>query len=267
MAEIAARQHGVVVLWQLAAAGLERGAVAHRVAQGRLIPIHRGVYLLGPLKAQFTDAMAAVLACGDGAVLSHHAAAALYGLRPAQATPGDIDVTVPARNARTRPGIHVHRVRWLAPTEVTRHEGIPVTTPHRTLLDLATMLAPSELTRALEQAQVHGLMDPSLNEQFERHLGARALKAASQPEPALTRSEAETRVLQLIRAARLPHPSVNARVSGYEVDFLWAPPPGRRGRRLRLPLHPSRVRTRPPPRRGPPVTWLPRAARDLASSD
>lgn len=107
---------------------------------------------------------------------------------------------------------------------VTRRESIPVTTPERTLLDLATVLEPSELGRAMEQAQVlHGLMNLPLNAQFARHRGAKALNAAHHAEPAFTRSEAERHVLTLIRAARLPHPSVNARLDGYEVDFLWKP--------------------------------------------
>jgi very-short-patch-repair endonuclease len=221
VAALAAQQHGVVASRQLAAAALGRRAVAHRVAQGRLTRLHRGVYLLGPLKAQLTDAMAAVLACGDGAVLSHHAAAALHGFRAA--TPGPIDVTVPARNARARPGIRVHRVRQLAPAEVTRRQGIPVTTPERTLLDLAAVLPQKDLERTLQEAEVQRLLSLPLDEQYACRRGAKALRAAARKHdgPALTRSEAEARVLALVEAARLPRPAANARLHRYEVDLLW----------------------------------------------
>ncbi|MDP9293551.1 MAG: DUF559 domain-containing protein [Actinomycetota bacterium] len=185
--------------------------------------LHRGVYLVGPLKAPFTDAMAAVLACGDGAVLSHHAAAALYGLRPT--LPAEVDVTVAGRQARHRPGIRVHRTRRLPTGEVTRRQGIPVTTPERTLRDLAAVLPPKDLKRALEQAEVQRLLTLPLDEQFTRHRGAKALRAVAtrHDAPALTRSEAEIRVLALVEAARLPRPAGNVRLHGYEVDLLWRP--------------------------------------------
>lgn len=221
VAALAARQHGVVATSQLAVEGISRRAIARRVERGHLRRLHRGVYLLGPLKAQFTDAMAAVLACGPGAVLSYHQAGVLWGIRPPDGSP--VDVTVPGRNVRARAGIRIHRVRELSPAEATGRHGLPVTTAERTLLDLATVLAPGELTRTVEQAQIHGLMTSALNEQLaRRHPGARALEAAHQPEPAFTRSEAEHRVLALIRKARLPHPSVNTKVHGYEVDLLWS---------------------------------------------
>lgn len=219
----AVRQHGVVTSRQLAEAGLSAEAVAHRVALGWLVRVHRGVYVVGPLRAPHTSAMAAVLACGDGALLSHRPAAILWALCP----PGAIapEVTVVGRDSRSRDGILVHRVHHLHRADARRREGIPVTSPARTLLDLAAIASGKELDRAIEEAQIRRLVtEHSLNEQFERHprhRGTRALRQAIRPEPSFTRSEAERRLLELIRAARLPAPKVNIRVAGHEVDVLW----------------------------------------------
>jgi very-short-patch-repair endonuclease len=134
-------------------------------------------------------------------------------------------VTVTARDARGPAEIEVHRVTDLHPTDRTEHQRIPVTSPARTLLDLATQVSAKHLSRATDEARVHRLVtDLSLSEQFQRyphHRGAAALKHALQTEPALTRSEAERQFLELIRAARLPEPEVNAQLGPYEVDFLW----------------------------------------------
>jgi very-short-patch-repair endonuclease len=129
-------------------------------------------------------------------------------------------VSVP-RKLRGRPGIRVHRTT-IHPADATVKEGLPVTSPARTLLDLA---ATDDPTRALNEAHVLRLVtDLSLNEQFSRyprHRGTQALRQAIQPEPKLTRSEAERRALELIRRARLPQPETNVRLKGHEVDLLW----------------------------------------------
>ena len=221
IALLAARQHGVVTTADLLAAGLGRGAIARRVADGRLRPRHRGVYLVGVIKDGWTDAMAAALACGPGAAVSHHAAAALWGFRPAWHGPIDVTTT---RQLRHRRGIRVHRTRC---PETTSRNGVPTTTPARTLLDLAADLDPSALARAIEEARLLRLTSPaeltSLNARSSGHHGARAFKRAVNQghEPSLTRSEAERRFLDLVRAARLPAPEANVRIAGYEVDFLW----------------------------------------------
>jgi len=170
--------------------------------------------------------MAAVLACGSNAVLSHRNAAVLWGLLPitAAATP---EVSVPARNPGLKPGIVIHRVVALDPRDVTKLERIPITRPARTLVDLAALLDRRELERALAEAYA--------KRRFTRAaLGAVLNRAANAPgtaalrralatdlAPALTRSEAEERLLGLIRKAGLPSPEVNARLERYEVDFLW----------------------------------------------
>jgi very-short-patch-repair endonuclease len=221
----AARQHAVVTGDDLAAAGLGRGAIARRLAEGRLRRIHFGVYLVGPAPLPRTRDMAAVLACGRTAVLSHRSAAALWGIRPPWN--GPVDVTASAGHPRGDAGIRVHRVRTLDKTDITRRQGVPVTAPARTLLDLAGVLHPRDLARALEEAEVRRLVTrrqlAALLARSRGRAGAAALREALRQydEPALTRSEAEARMLDLIRAARLPPPCTNARVGRHEVDFLW----------------------------------------------
>jgi very-short-patch-repair endonuclease len=208
---------------QLAEAGLSRHAIAHRLGTGWLRRMHRGVYLVGPLETQHSRAMAATLAVGEEALLSHYAAAVLWGLRPARE--GPIDVTVPGRETRHRNGIRTHTVTHLHRTDATRKDGILVTSPARTLLDLAATATQRDLDRATEEAQVQRRVSThSLNEQFSRyptHRGTAALRKAVRTDPALTRSEAERRALELIRAARLPPPETNTRINGYEVDLVW----------------------------------------------
>jgi very-short-patch-repair endonuclease len=220
---LARRQHAAVAARQLVAAGVSRDVVRHRVSTGWLVRRYRGIYLVGPLRTERTEPMAGVLALGDAALLSHSPAAVLWGLRPP--APGPMEVTVVGRDARGPDGIRVHRVDDLHPADRIARERIPVTSPARTLLDLAAQVSAKELTRAADEARVHRLVtDHSLNEQFQRyphHRGTAALRNAIQTEPALTRSEAERRFLELVRAAGLPEPETNARVGRYEVDFLW----------------------------------------------
>ena len=220
---VARRQHGVIGSAQLTVAGLSGDAIAHRVAKGWLRRRHRGVYLVGPLETPFSDAMAAVLAYGDGALLSHYPAAVLWGMRPPPAP--DPHITVAGRDVRSRDGIRAHSVGYLHPSDATHHHDIPTTSPARTLLDLAASAPRGELDRATDEGRVHRLVtDRSLDEQFSRyptHRGTAALREAIRKDPALTRSEAERRLLELIRAARLPEPEVNVQIGGYEVDFVW----------------------------------------------
>jgi len=140
IAALAARQHGVVAARQLKALGLARQTIADRVATGRLHRVHRGVYAVGhPVLGGHGRWMAAVLACGPRAALSHASAGALWGVRPNAARRPDVSVP---RSGGERPGLRVHRARSLSPDEVTTHRGIPVTTPARTVLDLARPRTP-----------------------------------------------------------------------------------------------------------------------------
>jgi very-short-patch-repair endonuclease len=228
IAELAGRQHGVVALDQLEALRLSPSGVRSRVARGLLHRIHYGVYAVGhPLLSAKGRWMAAVLACGAGAALSHRSAAALQGLL---AVGSRLEVSSPGRSGRSRPGIEVHSGATLAPSDVAVVDGIRCTTVPRTLLDLAEVVPPAVLARACEQAELLRLLDARAAEDILRRgrgrAGARALRAALaawRPHTALTRRELERRFLELCRSARLAPPSVNTWVPecALEVDFLW----------------------------------------------
>jgi predicted transcriptional regulator of viral defense system len=144
---LAARQHGVVTVAQLVALGFGAGAIKYRGRVGRLHLLHRGVYAVGHRPpSPLATAMAAVLACGPDAALSHRSAAALWRIVPRWPTPPE--VTTPTKHRH--PGIRIHRSTQ---ADTTTHYGIPVTTPLRTLVDLADVLNPNQLTRALNEAQ------------------------------------------------------------------------------------------------------------------
>jgi very-short-patch-repair endonuclease len=218
---VAAQQHGVVTSRQLAALGVGRGAVAHRMRRGLLHAIHRGVYLWGTPDARLlARAHAAVLVCGADASLTHDASAALQGFRPPPR--GPLDVTVPDRRVRVR-GICTHQSPIPA-RERRVVQGIPVSSPARALLEIAPTLTPRELADAVEQAQVKRLVTKrDITATIERagsRAGVRALRAVVE-EPAFTRSWAERRVVALMRAARLPRPQFNVYAEGFEVDALW----------------------------------------------
>jgi len=227
LAAIATSQRGLVTRDQLLTLGLGRGAIAHRVSGGRLHRLHRGVYLVGHAAVPvLASELAAVLACSPDALLSHRSAAWLWRL--ARRPDGEIDVTVVGRNGGRRPGVRVHETRALEPFERAEREGIPVTTPARTLLDLAEMVSLRELERALDEARIRRLVRRSqLTGVLDRRRGRNGAAALSalldrEGDPTLTRSEAEERMLALVRAARLPPPQVNSRAGGHEVDLLWA---------------------------------------------
>jgi very-short-patch-repair endonuclease len=197
---LAARQNGVVTTAQLLDAGVGRRAIARRVESGWLVPLHRGVYQAGPTTGRYAREMAAVLACGDGAVLSHDSAAAVWGFRPSHN--GAVHITIEGQARRSRPGLRVHRTLSL---DAAVQDGLPLTTPARTLQDLRRTLTSQELARAQHQAHVLGLVIPD-DDRF----------------PEFTRSEGERRLKALCKAARLPMPRMNARVAGWEVDAFWA---------------------------------------------
>jgi very-short-patch-repair endonuclease len=191
---------------QLLRAGLAENTIDRAIKAGQLIRVHQGVYALGHLPpSPHAKTMAAVLACGDKAVLSHRSAAGLWGLIRYH---GPIEITAPTK--RTRPGVIVHRHR-LAETDVTQHWGIPVTTAARTLADLAHVLTPAALTRAVNDARLRSVLN--LDDLPPR------LRADQSPRP--TRSALEDAFLSFVRRYRLPTPEVNTVVAGYEVDMLW----------------------------------------------
>jgi hypothetical protein len=175
IAELAELQHGVVTRIQLAGLGLGRGAIDHRIKCGRLHLIHRGVFTVGHrLTSREGRWLAAVLTIGPGAALSHQSAAALWGMR-ATARPR-VDVSVP-RVHRSRTAIQVHQA-VLAHDELTTTHCIPVTTPARTLLDLAAVVGPQALERAINEAEILRLTSPhSLVDLVNRHRGRPGIPA------------------------------------------------------------------------------------------
>jgi very-short-patch-repair endonuclease len=223
----AARQHGVISHAQLVGAGLSQTEIDRRVAAGWLHRLHRGVFAVG--HRGLTERgrwAAAAFAGGDGAVLSHRSAAALWGLcrdgdRPA--------ITVPGRDRRGPARVEVHAGR-LRPDETVIFDGIRVTSVGRTLLDIAEQMTQNELVRAIDTAtntrRIGPTTMPSVINAATGRRGARTLKQAlliTRPQDVLTRSELERRALRLIRRAGIEPPHVNARLHGLEVDLLWRP--------------------------------------------
>jgi very-short-patch-repair endonuclease len=231
IAELARMQHGVVSFPQLSDLGLRRSAVSRRLRAGRLHQLHAGVYAVGHRNlSQRGVWMAAVLACGDGALLSHRSAAVMWAM--VGMTPSRIDVTVPGRRSNGRRkgprGIAIHRPRTLEERDCTRRWGIGVTTPTRTLVDLGSVLSPTQLERAFEEAEGLGRLDRTRLAQLcmgsSGRRGTRTLRtllAVRSLPMTETRSRLEQRFLQFCRDRDLPIPAVNVPVAGYEVDCLW----------------------------------------------
>lgn len=226
MAWLAGTQGGAISHGQLLRLGVGGGAIKHWLRSGRLHSRYRGVYSLGhSVLGESGRLWAAVLACGDGAVISHRSAAALWGIRPNNRKP--IDVTVPGRSRRRRKGIDVHLVRHLDPRDVTTIDGVPVTTLARTLLDLAESIPRSQLPRAIAEADYQGLFDlKAVDELLGRSPGRRGLKplTAALGDPASrlrTRSDLEADFLQFCRQRDIPLPNVNTYLEGREVDMAW----------------------------------------------
>jgi very-short-patch-repair endonuclease len=225
IARIAAAQRGVVTRAQLLDAGVSRRAIERRLAKELLHRLHQSVYLVGhPVPAPLALETAALLVCGEGSVLSHRSAAALWGF--AAAGP-KVHVTVTKRRRDHLNGVRVNHTRTLPMTDLARRDGLPVTAPARTLLDYAETVGADELERALAQARVMRLLaDGELEAQIARaagRRGTRPLRILLQLEggPAFTRSTAERKFLALLRRAAIPPPRCNAVVHGHEVDFLW----------------------------------------------
>ncbi len=221
-------QHGVVAWWQLTRAGVTRKAVRVRLERGRLLPLHRGVYAVGHQQLRREGRwLAAVLAIGPGAVLSHREAAALHGIRPSDRFA--VDVTAGRGRAGTR-AIHVHRAK-LDPADVTMLRRIPVTMVARTLLDLAAIVRPDHLAKALREAERQHLLDVgALHDAMARTRGRRgrghdeikrALRELADLGTTLS-SPLEVAFSRLIAEAGLPKPQTNVHLNGIEADALWA---------------------------------------------
>src|ERR1700761_3323065 len=220
------RQHGVLTRADLLGLGFSRRGIEHRVRSGRLHLISRGVYAVGrPELTPHGRWMAAVLVCGEGAVLSHRSAAELWGIGREES--GRIDVTVRRECKIRRRGLKVRSRASLPEGSVTRWRGIPVTDPVLTLIDVATELKPLRLERAVNQADVLDLVDPeSLQLALDGHAGVPGVKTLrtllDRHTFRLSDSDLEVLFRPLAIAAGLPVPETKAWVLGFEVDF-WFP--------------------------------------------
>jgi hypothetical protein len=213
---------------QLRGLGVSRHTADHWLREGRLHRVHHGVYSVGHASlGREGRRLAAVLACGPGAVLSHRSAAAHWGLLHTDQT--RIDVTAP-RGRHGAPGIRLHRSRSLDAQDTTRHEGIPVTSVSRTLLDVAALSRAGELERALAQAERLQLYDhratTDVIARSNGHRGTKILARATTREPKWTRNEWEAEFLRQLRDAGLPEPLTNDAFDipdhGHcEPDYHW----------------------------------------------
>jgi very-short-patch-repair endonuclease len=224
LAELAATQHGVVSMAQLAELGYPRATVKQALETGRLHPLYRGVYAVGYRGVSRQGrCLGAVFSCGDKALLSHRSAAWLWGFTSRFALP--IEVTA-ASPRETRQAIRVHSAAALTPVDRALHERIPVTAIPRTLLDFAAF-DPNYLGQALDNARRLGLLDLiALDDLLGRSKGfrgvARLRKALEVHRPStFTRSGLERRFLDLVRRAGLPKPSMNLFIEGHELDAYW----------------------------------------------
>lgn len=231
IARIAEAQHGLVTHAQLVGFGISASAIRKRVERGRLHLIHSGVYAVGhALLSREGRFMAGVLACGDGAVLSHVSAAEHWGL--IDPVRGNADVTAPNRRGRIPAGITAHRDGALLESDCTELNGIPCTTVARTLLDLAAVLPPWELRKAVAEAEVLRLLRvPHVRTLIRRCRGRRGVARLRlcidelDPSTKRTRSELERMFLALCKRSGLPRPEVNVPLEAaglrLKPDFLW----------------------------------------------
>jgi very-short-patch-repair endonuclease len=227
IAAIAQWQRGRVSRSQLKEAGLSSGVIARAVRRGILFPLPGDVFAVGHAAAvELGNETAALLACPEGAALSHCSAARLWDMSTAD--DGMIHVVVPGGVKTRARGFRVHRTRNLEPQDVRVRKGLPVTSPARTLVDQAEELTLRQLELAFDRALVARIMRPAdvaeLLARTTGRKGARPLAALLEREngiTTLTRSKAEELFLDLVRRAHLPPPQTNVRVAGYEVDFFW----------------------------------------------
>lgn len=222
---LAEQQHGVVGRRQLIAAGLGSGVVQSRVQSGHLIPVHQGVFAVGHRRlTRYGEWMAATLACGPGAVLSHATAAHLWGVRGSRRP-----IEVLRTSGHRRPhGVRLHQTRLLPAADITKVAGLPVTRIERTAVDMAARLDRRQMEHFLVEADRSGCLSWStLWEVLERPGGRRGVTrlrhvaARVDPRTKDTRSPPEIDFLVLCRESGLPLPQVNVLVEGHLVDFFW----------------------------------------------
>jgi very-short-patch-repair endonuclease len=225
-ARIASYQRGRVAHTQLLAVGIANRTIYRLVASGHLQREHRQVYAVGhtapaPLAAETS----ALLACGEHAVLSHYSAALIHKLIPHG--DGRIHVTIRGRHGASPQGVHVHRTKSLNRSEVKTLERLPVTSPLRTVFDLASLADMATTERAVEEALIQKMVSErqlrTRAATLRGHRGASRVTAVldAHREPGITKSKAERRFRALLRAAGLPEPRTNVAFRGYTLDCYW----------------------------------------------
>jgi very-short-patch-repair endonuclease len=218
---LAEKQHWVITRAQLLELGFPHRAIDGRIASGRLHPVHRGVYAVGrPHLTREGELMAGVLACPEGAALSHVSAGELWQILRRQA--GDIELSLTGKSVE-RPGLKVHRRSAL---KATRHQGIAVTTPIQAIIDIAPGLSDAELETAINQADYHGLTTPeriwSALDDFAGQPGVRPVRDLLERHAyVVTDTELERLMVPIARRAGLPPPLTQVHVNGVRVDFYW----------------------------------------------
>jgi very-short-patch-repair endonuclease len=225
-ARLASVQQGAVKHRQLVEEGVSPAVIKRLLRTGVLHPRHRGVYIVGHLAlARFANEAAALLACGEHALISHRSAAHLWGL---DGPSPRVDVTLIGRRRRPKLDVNLHHVATIERREVRRRHRMRVTSPARTLIDLAAELSGRELERLLAEARVRGLVrEGELElalEQAGRRRGSGRLRALLRAEgaPGITRSRGERRLRRLLHEAQLPQPRPNVKEGDWEIDFLWS---------------------------------------------
>jgi hypothetical protein len=226
VARLAVRQHGIVTVAQLLAAGMTRTGISRRVTAGRLVRVHAGVYALGHSALSREAAfIAAVFGTGPGSAISHFSAVELQGLSRAFSSL----ISVVSTTQRRPAGVTVHRCRSIDPRDVTTHKGIPVTTVHRTIVDLADVVQiPHELTAVIHEADFKGrFVEPAVRDVMARANGRRNLGVVDRAielyrsGSAGIKSRNELAFFLLVTRAGFPEPLVNVHAHGFERDFHW----------------------------------------------
>ena len=222
---MAGPQRNLLTRTQLLDLGLDDDAIRHRVRRGRLHRVRRRVYAVGrPDLDRYGELMADILSCGPEAVASHLTAAGVLGIRPLPH--GLVEVSVPARVHTRPPWVTVHRRRALRREDVGICEGIPVTSPIQTLVDIATRLDRDSLEAAINEADKLDLVDPeTLREALDSRAGERGVpmlrRTLDRRTYTMTDTELERRFLPIARRVGLDKPDTQVWVNGFLVDFFW----------------------------------------------
>ena len=225
VSRLAGAQKSLITTEQATRCGLSDDAIAYRLKACRFHLVFTGVYTvasgeLPPLALE----LAALLACGERAFISHQSAAFVWGLR--KSPPAEVDVSVVNRCCKSREGIRVHRIRAIDGAELKRHEGLWVSTPARAVLEVAATASMDELADVLEKGVASRVLKPrELEAVLARNRGrrgaARLAEVLGDESARISRSRAERAFIKLIRDARLPLPDVNQPLGRYEPDFMW----------------------------------------------